>query len=114
MEVQTMSILTESMGEEIIKGQLASWLDDTDVSALLNIDEVTSLDLQNVPTKTPDYFCMPDSPLSSPYSSPELPELDSSFNMAPPLFDEQLLYPTPNQICYTNALFDFAAAKLMQ
>jgi len=92
MEVQTMSIpLTESMGEAIVKGQLASWLDDTDVSALLNIDEVTSLDLQSVITKTPEYFCMPDSPFSSPYSSPELPEMDNSFSMAPPLFDEQLL-----------------------
>lgn len=71
-----------------------SWLDDSDVSALLNFEN-SALDLQSVPTASPDYLCLgSDSPLSSPftppYSSPELPEIEGSFvSMAPPLFDPQ-------------------------
>jgi hypothetical protein len=96
MEVQHMPIFPIDSGsnEALVKGQLTRWLEEADVSNLLNID-VSSLEVQSVPTKNAeaDYFCMPDSPFtSSPYSSPELPEMESSFvSDAPPLFEDQLI-----------------------
>lgn len=85
--------------------KVSAWFADADVSSLLSINEdetlSSSLDLQSVPITPPDYLCMPsDSPLSSPYSpysSPELPEMESSPFVAmeaPPLFDSQIVYPS--------------------